>query len=67
VVYYEANRNLSLKIGSGLSRQINPTKIDTWAEATKPSPAETGMLGYNTEIDKLELYDGATWQTFTQD
>jgi hypothetical protein len=65
-VYYEPNRNLSLKLSGGLSRQINDTRISAWATATRPS-AVNGILGYNIETGKLELYDGSVWQTFAKD
>jgi len=27
----------------------------------RPNPAETGMIRFNTDIGKLEGYDGNTW------
>lgn len=36
-------------------------KIPVWTTATRPSTPETGMIGYNTTIQTVEIYANGSW------
>lgn len=36
-------------------------KLPVWTDATRPSPPETGMLGFNSTGGSVEIYDGNGW------
>lgn len=36
-------------------------KFPNWTTAGRPSPAETGQIGWNTELRQLEFYDDNEW------
>ncbi len=45
-----------------LVRNINKGETYKWTTATRPNiSGSKGILGYNTTTDKLECWDGATW------
>lgn len=37
-------------------------KLPVWNTSSRPSPAETGMIGINTDMGAIEYYDGSSWQ-----
>lgn len=40
----------------------NALNLPQWTTATRPSPASTGMTGYNTTTSNIEVYNGTSWQ-----
>ena len=36
-------------------------KLPVWTTSTRPSSTETGILGWNSELDQIEIYDGTSW------
>lgn len=38
--------------------------LDVWTTANRPQPF-TGLFGYNTTIQKFEIYNGSTWELAT--
>jgi len=37
-------------------------KFPFWVNNTRPNNPQIGVCGYNTELNKLECWDGTTWQ-----
>ena len=37
--------------------------VPTWNNSTRPSSPNTGFLGYNSEEEALEIYNGTEWQS----
>ena len=60
VVQFDTNGNATF---SGGLNSGNYFKLPLWTTETRPSPAETGMIGYNTSEDVLavEIYNGEEW------
>jgi hypothetical protein len=50
-----------MDIGNKLSIRITGSRLSTWNITGRP-PGKTGEIGYNTEEDQLEVYDGAGWK-----
>jgi hypothetical protein len=48
-------------IGNKLSIRLMRSRVSTWNTAGRPT-GKTGEIGYNTEEDQLEVYDGAGWK-----
>lgn len=36
-------------------------KLPTWTDSTRPAGPETGLIGYNTENEIAEIYNGTEW------
>lgn len=55
--------------GTGMLQIVgtNGFVIPTGNTAQRPSPADTGTLRYNTEYDRLEVYDGTEWDSVVSD
>ena len=60
IVAFDTNGNAAF---SGGVSSGNYLKLPLWTTETRPSPAETGMIGYNTSEDVLavEIYNGEDW------
>ena len=37
--------------------------VPTWNNSTRPSSPNTGFIGYNSEEEALEIYNGTEWQS----
>jgi hypothetical protein len=44
-----------------LTKNIVKTGTFHWTTTARPSVPQKGMVGYNTTTDKLECYNGSTW------
>jgi len=52
----------TVRIPSGHSLSFDGNlKMPTWSSATKPSSPTTGLIGWNTTLKLVEIYDGTTW------
>lgn len=40
-------------------------KIPLWTTSTRPASPTLGMLGFNTDTNIIEIYDGSSWLTLT--
>ncbi len=57
-----ANRNPFLvDIGQGLSMMIGLPKIPSWKTVRRPKKAKPGTVGFNTQTNNLEYFDGSSW------
>lgn len=55
------NQSLLLDIGQGLSLMVGLPAISTWKSTKRPKKAKRGTLGFNSQTNKLEYYDGDNW------
>ena len=54
--------NNKIRIPSGHTLTFDgDMKVPVWTTATRPVAPETGLVGWNTTTDLLEIYDGNTW------
>ena len=52
---------LFIDIGPGLSMMVGSPKIFTWDAKGRPKQPKKGMLGFNTDTNALEYWDGTSW------
>ncbi len=54
---------LLIEIGQGLSLMVGLPTISTWESKKRPKNAKKGTIGFNTQTNSLEYYDGEAWLT----
>lgn len=52
-----------VEIGKGLYRMVGIPAISTWDNKTRPKKLRPGILGFNSETNSLEYWDGTDWLT----
>lgn len=52
---------LFIDIGQGLSLMLGLPTINTWKTRERPKKAKPGTLGFNTQTNNLEYFDGSSW------
>ena len=57
------NSPLLIEIGQGLSIMVGLPTIASWDTASRPKYAKPGTLGFNTQTNSLEYWDGTDWLT----
>lgn len=61
-----SNFNNTVRVPSGHQLQVEQQlKIPVWTTPNRPT-ASTGLMGYNTSLGVLEIYDGTAWQPINQ-
>tara|TARA_B100001057_G_scaffold34549_1_gene31345 strand:- start:37 stop:891 length:855 start_codon:yes stop_codon:yes gene_type:complete len=59
-----SNFSNEVTLPSGHSLVIDGSlRVPTWNNTTQPSSPSTGLIGYNTEEEALEIYNGTEWQS----
>jgi hypothetical protein len=54
--------NNKIRVPSGHQLDVDGAlKLPTWTDSTRPAAPEVGLVGYNTESGRTELYDGEDW------
>jgi len=48
-------------IGQGFSVMVGLPTITSWNTAGRPKEAKKGTLGFNSQTNSLEYYDGSAW------
>lgn len=61
------NPPIMIDIGQGLSIMMGLPTISTWVSRERPKKPKAGTLGFNTQTNNLEYYDGSTWLTASMD
>lgn len=51
-----------MDIGNNLSIRLAQSRISSWETAGRPN-TKTGKIGYNSDLDCVEFYDGASWRS----
>lgn len=52
---------LLVEIGQGMSLMIGLPTITSWNTNGRPKKAKRGTIGFNSETNSLEYWDGANW------
>lgn len=55
------NNTISVPSGHKLDVAQN-LQLPVWTTSTRPGSPTTGMIGWNTDFDALEIYDGTNWK-----
>ena len=55
------NSPLFINIGQGMSLMLGLPAIATWDTDTRPKNAKKGTIGFNTQTNSLEYWDGSFW------
>lgn len=55
------NKQLLIDIGDNLYLPIGLPTISSWNNKRKPKKPAMGTLGYNTQTNSLEYFDGSYW------
>ncbi|OGG27507.1 hypothetical protein A3A64_01740 [Candidatus Gottesmanbacteria bacterium RIFCSPLOWO2_01_FULL_48_11] len=50
-----------IDIGQGLSLMAGLPTIATWDTSKRPKKTKQGTLGFNTQTNTLEYFDGESW------
>jgi len=50
-----------INIGQGLSVMAGLPAIVSWDIKSRPKKAKSGTLGFNTQTNSLEYWDGNSW------
>ena len=59
-----SNFSNEVSLPSGHTLRINGNlDVPTWNNSTRPNNPNTGFIGYNTEEEALEVYNGTEWQS----
>lgn len=52
---------LSMDIGQGLSLMLGLPRFTSWKTRNRPKDAKQGTLGFNSQTNSLEYYNGSYW------
>jgi hypothetical protein len=55
------NFPLYVDLGQDLSMLIGVPTISTWVTEKRPTRVKRGTIGFNTETQTLEYWDGSAW------
>lgn len=55
------NRSLAMDIGQGMSLLLGIPKLSYWKTSDRPKNAKQGTLGFNTQTNSVEYYNGSYW------
>jgi len=61
------NHTLMLEIGQGLSVMLGLPTIVSWKTNQRPSKAKRGTIGFNTQTNNLEYWNGSDWFSASMD
>ena len=55
------NYTLLIDLGQGLTLMPGTPTIAAWDSSSRPKTAKRGTLGFNTQTNHLEYFDGTDW------
>jgi len=55
------NTRLVVDVGQGISIMLGLLKIASWKTAERPKKVKKGTLGFNSQTNNLEYWDGTSW------
>jgi hypothetical protein len=55
------NQSFVVNIGQGLSLRLGTPTISLWKTNDRPKKPRAGTLGFNTQTNSLEYWDGSRW------
>lgn len=55
------NSPLFIDIGPGLSMMLGFPRVASWDTKSRPKKPTKGTLGFNTDTNHLEYWDGSSW------
>lgn len=55
------SQTIFLDIGNGLSVLVGQPTISRWKTSERPKKARKGSIGFNTETNTIEYWDGKNW------
>ena len=61
------NRSIMMDIGEGLSLIVGLPTIAAWNSNNRPKFPRRGTLGFNSETNSLEYWDGTSWLSAPMD
>ncbi|RJR26981.1 hypothetical protein C4561_04365 [candidate division WWE3 bacterium] len=50
-----------IEIGKGLYKLVGMPSIGSWDTSLRPKNPKPGTLGFNTQTNSLEYWDGSDW------
>jgi len=50
-----------IEIGKGLYKMIGLPAIASWDNKNRPKKVRAGTLGFNSQTNSLEYWDGSSW------
>jgi len=57
----KTNSQILVDIGQGLSMMLGLPTIGSWKTTDRPKKAKKGTLGFNSQTNNLEYWDGTVW------
>ena len=61
---FAGNTPIYLKYDPQLSMRLRLSRISTWNTLGRPTGSK-GAVGFNTDLDQIEVYDGSAWYKIT--
>lgn len=55
------NSPLFIEIGPGISMMVGLPTIPTWDTNDRPKKPKQGTIGFNSETNELEFWNGSGW------
>lgn len=55
------NQQLFINVGKSFSLMLGLPRVATWDTNGRPKNARRGTLGFNTETNSLEYFNGSHW------
>ena len=52
-----------MDIGQGLSVRLHMPIISDWTSSGRPKKPKKGTIGFNSETNSLEFWNGSSWLT----
>lgn len=52
---------LLINLGPGLSMAFGLPTLASWENASRPKKPKNGTIGFNSETNSLEYWDGSDW------
>jgi hypothetical protein len=56
-----ASSALFMEMGDGLSMMLGLPAIESWETKNRPKKPRKGTIGFNSETNSLEYWDGTSW------
>ena len=52
---------LLINVGKDLYKMVGSPRVSSWQSKDRPENPSRGMLGFNTQTNELEYFDGNSW------
>ncbi len=60
---YASNKNIHIDSVGGMVLQLGTGRVPSWNTAGRPAAPDLCTIGYNSQTDDLELWNGTAWKT----